>query len=837
MFRRRLSLPRGDPLLSDAALLGVGIDVNEFLESGLDPLQYLRAQMRADAEALYAPEDVAIDPSLLIRLPPAFQQLLAHHPVAVEKHQASAGALNREQVLSLLLRGMRELQDEGVGAPGPDLEQTLGGEREALKRLMERWDNVIKVLETPAVWETFQKELRDRCPQLVAWMGILTHVHRAEKRNLALTNDMKIRRAFWLLCAVVKVGNQKMAGVAKFLTFVWDSLGATNALISMLQKVGLAVSVSSLSSMKIALQKKVAQKLVRRARQRDFAASHCVVWDNLDDSVNAYSRHNNIVHAAERQGMRHLICSTFCRIRPAVWTTMKQLSEEKPAGVQNAGVLFATREEQTQVLGHCVWAIAGALVAGGRVPPATHTPSATGHIGPVERADLQPLPAYELFEGSHADLLVYFQRVRGYIGGPAETNQQLLCPCDGYSYRQMLAAVKIDALGQEDGVSEGDSASENVQLRPWLGLFHFYWKVLLDEVFKGSWDLLDQLNTNIVPAVSGGPKFARVSSDATVEFNQADRLVDLFYQLAVLRLWDFWRLEHGADVEINDVNDANESLVQFAAWMSGQLTKLQPENDLQPMREFQRLCRSILICSVYRSMRDSVRHQDGAFLMVLLKFCVPLVIRGRHKIYSAVVIDALSFYERSSPQMRARLEESLCCNVKGRYGCGVAMDQMQEMMNLAVKRRLKLKPQVSEADLAECVLLPQKRLARELLADAFDVTERISLHWEGGKRTDILLDMLVKECESKWPPLLSYLSPSSRRKQTPLGGYNDWEYAQRVRDVLHRLGRAHQFVHSSKTSEPPAVDKEEMLDDLRERAIEEGLLQGLELEEDDVLHE
>ncbi len=204
--------------------------------------------------------------------------------------------------------------------------------------------------------------------------------------------------------------------------------------------------------------------------------------------------------------------------------------------------------------------------------------------------------------------------------------------------------------------------------------------------------------------------------------------------------------------------------------------------------EWQRMCRHVLLLSIYRSLRVAIATEDQSYLMDVLHFSLTLVCQGSFKQYRKIVVEALAHWARSSAAERLFYMSCFTGNYSGGHHGGRAIDEIREFDNKAAKQSLRCTKR-SEGDLApELELMELQHDMRRIFASTFRVLDVTS----GGS-----IPVLPEEEEVlrhadrvQWPSMLNRVADSIAAKQTALFGEANIEV---VKDVLQSLHRGQQF--------------------------------------------
>jgi len=85
----------------------------------------------------------------------------------------------------------------------------------------------------------------------------------------------------------------------------------------------------------------------------------------------------------------------------------------------------------------------------------------------------------------------------------------------------------------------------------------------------------------------------------------------------------------------------------------------------EPVREFQRHCRLVLVLAVYNVTWDATRSANHDALMHIMHWILPIVCQGPFSQYRSVVVDSLAYYHRASEVEQFLYKQSFTVNPTG----------------------------------------------------------------------------------------------------------------------------------------------------------------------------
>ncbi len=609
------------------------------------------------------------------------------------------------------------------------------------------------------------------CPHLRALFSELVtgpHTH----ANTIRTESVKMEWMVVLASAIGKVRNSRRCGFAGVLYALWKSLGVPVDAINILGNLGLSLSASDGAAKMVAQVRQERDSLDRELGKKFAAQGCCVVFDNIDYMLGTQSFVKSEVDVRSR--LIHVTAAS------AVFFRQKGLAVAFPPFVRPKlliSSLFADNDCQLRVAAqacnvvHSVLHVFGVKFIGCKFLEA---PQPDIDCGTIERSRRHAFPIFWLEEGKIDHMYTFAKQ----ISSKFKSGSSVHFVGDCFSLQKLLSVREL-IIGEVVS-SRPDLDDFGMVLVP--GFFHFYWNVFLGSLLQSDRDLLEQM------VEIANLKNVRLHSDIGTCFNDMDHLVRLLFPVAVVRLFAFFRdtVAHRAGWNLKILCE-KEVMTRSMLFITQTVQGLGRSGE--SVAEWQRLCRVVLLLSVYRSLRIAIATENHSVMMDTLYFSVSLVCNGSFKQYRKVVIEAVAHFARSSPEERQTFVRCFTGNYSGgRFG-GRAMDEIREFDNKATKENLRRNHR-SEGDLApELELTERHREIRLIFSSAFPALDAGS-----GGAVPVLPpaeEVMGLIARAQWPSMTRALEGNVAAKQKAFFDFSSCE--QVVKETLVALHRGSQL--------------------------------------------
>ncbi len=172
--------------------------------------------------------------------------------------------------------------------------------------------------------------------------------------------------------------------------------------------------------------------------------------------------------------------------------------------------------------------------------------------------------------------------------------------------------------------------------RPVADWFHLSVCVFLGDCIRNNFALLQQFCTLI------GGNYV-INAKGGKSMNDTMRVFSSFYPVAVARLFEYFLINvvpsAGHDPPAMEFIDF---VCNFWRWIVYTTRTLKA--DVQPVLEFQRHCRLVLVLAMYNVTWESARSANHDALMHVMHWILPIVCQGPFSQYRSVVIDSLAYW-------------------------------------------------------------------------------------------------------------------------------------------------------------------------------------------------
>ncbi len=727
-------------LMSEPALAGLGWNLTEL-------------KFRAIPEC--DPNDVQ---AALVSLPMALRQLV----MLVPDSPRSVASLSRDVFVALLLEGLTAHTD---------------GHYEVLKKELSMVDSMassyFEAVSQQRGLERLSSEFETSCPNLQrVFSDLVIGPHTAA--NTQHTEGVKLEWALILASALGKVRNKRRCGFAEPLYVLWKSLGVPIEAINILANLGLSLSATDGASKMRAIVDCERSKLLKILGKCNANLSSCAVFDNIDFSLGTKSFIKSEVDIRTRT--LHVTAASVVFFRNAPAPLLAEV-QERPETLPLSR-MFADSDCQHRISAEVCVTLHRVLHSYGKAFLGCGTVEAAEAMvdcGSIMRSSRQAFPVYWLEEGKVDHM---YQFVNDVLGKYSKSSRVHFVG-DCYSLHKLLAVREL--LNGENVGERLDPENSKMILVP--GWFHLYWNVFLGLLFQTDHDLLVQM-----VEIAGLPN-VRLSATIATCFNDMDHLVTILYPVVCVRLFAFFRDTVAPSLGLSLKTLAEkEVLLRFTLFITQSVQALGEED--RPILEWQRLCRVVLLLSVYRSLRMAIATENHAHMVDVLYLSVSLVCQGSFTQYRKVIIESVAHFERSTAQEREIYKLCFTGSYSGGHLGGYALDAIREFDNKCTKESLR-RSHRSEGDLApELELTEQQRDIRRVFSSAFPALNTGSR----GSVPDLppCQEVLGFAERAQWPKMLDELGEEPKKAQMPI--FDNAAHANKVKDTLRSLHRETQFI-------------------------------------------
>jgi hypothetical protein len=674
--------------------------------------------------------------------------------------QPSRGQLSRLAVAYFLVEGSRASQELWQGK--------CVREFSALNVAFEHWT------ETDKPFETLVPVFKSKCPMLAGLFSLVTAESKVEDNKLK-TVEFKQQTFIILVAALGKVRAKHNSACGKFLFWLWRSLGAPVELNDCLASLGLSIFSKRGNEQQAALIKKVMGQIEHRTNRTNSSKVFYASSDNVDESFK--SRKHQI---GSRDQSLHFISSTLYRFVDSRIPTWPGCDDSYRGDILDISILFASNKANENLaalcvnnLGRLLCPLVGGFVFNGK-PLVFRTKAVAPELvslGLLEKTETFPLPTENFSQSSMSE---FYAWEKGFLGRFPDS-EKVLVAADAKTYLLMKKSQKMHQMERLTACDCDDSKA--IPVPDW---FHMSVNVFLGECTRNNFVLLQQFCSLI-----GGSYVINASVGKSM--NDTMRVFTAFYPVAVARLFQYFLTNVAREVGINPVSTEFMSVVRrFWLWII-YTTKTINSNG-QPVREFQRHCRLVLVLAVYNVMWESSRCADHDALVDILHWILPIVCQGPFSQYRAVVIDALAYYHRASDVDKFLYKQSFTVNHTGKAFGNTPTGKVQEYINKKIKVAKRRDPARSEEVGAETALLQHHRDVEERLAIPFPHLKDSS---EGVTKLPDAKVVLGLMNLVHWTALSEPVLGKDASFQKPLMGVE--QNKDHILKSLRRIGRAAQF--------------------------------------------
>ncbi len=703
-------------------------------------------------EVVYGDPDLTF--AALRTLPVPLRQLV----LLVAETPRSPDDLPRDTLVALLL--------EGLSAHDASNSAALKEELALVDFMAARY---FKVIAEHTSLAALSAEFGDACPRLrglFVELAIGSHVG----DNSIRTEEVKMEWMLVLASAIGKVRNVRRCGFAEVLYALWKSIGVPVEAINILSNLGLSLSASDGASKMKATVNAERKKLAYELYLPGAALISCVVFDNIDVSLGTRSFVKSEVALRHRQIHVTAASVMFMRNpRPAL------AAAHGRSVVLPLSCLFADASCQVRLTGAIALSLHRTLHPYGfeLLACIAERPIALVDFGGTLRSRRQALPVYWLEEGKIQDMYEFVKDIMCKY----RDRSRVHFVGDCFSLQKLLAVREL--LSAENLKTRHDPELHGMVLVP--GFFHLYWNLFLGSLLQSDRDLLMQM------VEISGLSNLRLHKDISTCFNDIDHLVTILYPVVAVRVYRFFRdvKAPGMGLVLEEMGE-KEVMTRFALFVAFTVQRLDRSSGVV---ESERLCRVLLLLSVYRSLRVAIAAEDHAQMVDVLYFSVTLVCQGSFKQYRKIIIEAVAHFARSTAEERELYKQCFTGSYSGGYMGGRSLDEIREFDNKATKESLR-KSHRSEGDLApELELTEQQREVRRVFSSAFACLETGS----GGAIPELPTCKVVLELADRkqWAELDRVLTPEEAKNQVAFFDFSS--HTQVVKDTLYSLHRGWQF--------------------------------------------
>lgn len=546
------------------------------------------------------------------------------------------GLLSRLDAARFLLTGWRATQRLR--------QERLVAELIGLNRTMETW--VVSGLGVDILAVDFVQV----CPILNELFGDLVTAETRVDKNGTKTPDFKRAVFVILFVALGKVRSMHQSAGAKFLYRLWRELGAPNAVIDCLATLGLSISSKRGSDYLAKQIGKAARKLKHHTEKAGAGELFFASCDNVDESFKSRAQ-----QVGCRDESLHFINSTLYRFKCPVPPNLARdcLRNDQV----DISALFASPQSEAAILDLCVdnlarilhpllkgFSFEGKPLKFGVEPVAPRLVS----LGMSEKTEMHPLPTQNFSESNLGEFFTYenlfLERFR--------RGEKVLVTADAKTYLLMKKTQKLRNQQRNQHADCDDSAA--IPVPDW---FHLSMCVFLGDCTRNNLALLRDFCTLM------GSTYV-INASVSKSFNESMRVFNALYPVAVARLFGYFLTNVAGSCGIIPSKSEFVAFVrQFAFWIV--YTTKMLKADGQPLLEYQRHCRLVLVLAVYNVTWDATRSANHDALMDVMHWILPIVCQGPFSQYRSVVVDSLAYYHRASEVERFLYKQSFTVNPTG----------------------------------------------------------------------------------------------------------------------------------------------------------------------------
>jgi hypothetical protein len=519
------------------------------------------------------------------------------------------------------------------------------GELGVLNNLFGNWSSSDESAETLA--ERFETQ----CPTLERlFCGLVLEGSRVDE-NVQKTAEFKRMSFVFLVAAIGKVRSKHNAECGRFLYRLWRSLGAPTALVDCLASLGLSISAKRGKEEEVKLITAAENQIQYHTRKRGSSKIFFASCDNVDESFKS-----RLQQIGSRDLSLHFINSTLYRFRLPVPAALDRVGLRED--VLDMSVLFATKEMNYSLAALCVDnlgrvlqpLLGGFLFQGcGLVFKKKVSAPNLVSLGVLEKTKTYPLPTQNSSESIMSEFFTY---EKDFLARFPE-GEKVLVAADAKTYLSMKKSQKLYKMERCE-LSDCDD-SKAIPVPDW---FHLSVCVFLGDCTRNNFALLQQFCSLI-----GGSYVINASVGKCM--NDTMRVFNAFYPVAVARLFQYYLTYVAASVGIV-LPETEYEVVVRNFWMWIVFTARTMNANVDPVREYQRHCRLVLVLAVYNVTWESARCANHDALIDILHWILPIVCQGPFSQYRYVVIDSLAYYHRASAADQFLYKQSFTVNHTGK---------------------------------------------------------------------------------------------------------------------------------------------------------------------------
>jgi hypothetical protein len=268
--------------------------------------------------------------------------------------------------------------------------------------------------------------------------------------------------------------------------------------------------------------------------------------------------------------------------------------------------------------------------------------------GLLQKTEMHPLPTQNF---SESNLNEFFMYEKDFLSH-STPGEKMLVVADAKTYLLMRKSQNLRDCERNQNLDCDDN--DAIPVPDW---FHLIVCVFLGDCTRNNFALLEEFCRII-----GGSYV--INKSVSKSFNDSMRVFHAFYPVALARLFQYFLSDVAKSAGINPPTMEFVDVVRrFALWMA--YTTRMMNADGQPVREFQRHSRLVLVLAVYHSTWEATRSADHDSLMHILHWILPIVCQGPFSQYRSVVVDSLAYYHRASPVEQFLYKQSFTVNPTG----------------------------------------------------------------------------------------------------------------------------------------------------------------------------
>jgi hypothetical protein len=269
-------------------------------------------------------------------------------------------------------------------------------------------------------------------------------------------------------------------------------------------------------------------------------------------------------------------------------------------------------------------------------------------LGKPVKTETFPLPTQNYSESNMGEFCEY---EKDFLSRFAE-GEKVLVAADAKTY---LIMKKSQRLHKMDMKQESDcDDSKAVPVPDW---FHLVVCVFLGDCTRNNFALLELFCTLIGGSYVINAKVGKC-------MNETMRVFNAFYPVAVARLFQYFLSHVAESINVDPRSSEFMQVVRkFYVWIVYTVRTMKA--DAQPVLEYQRYCRLVLILAMYNVTWESVRTANHDALIHVLHWILPIVCQGPFSQYRSVIVNSLAYFHRASEAEQFLYKHSFTVNHTG----------------------------------------------------------------------------------------------------------------------------------------------------------------------------